>query len=244
MGIPSKLDQLHTEARGNKWLSYFAVFLRIVLAFGFITSGLVKIMGERFAAGLSVNHPMGQYLQALFHTGFYYTFIGVVQVIAAILLLIPRTVTLGALLYFPVILNIFVLSYAVRFEGSTLTSPLMVLGCLYLICWNYDKVKHILPFNQTSAPPAAAAKKILSSRFPTKFFVVGVAAVMMVVLFIRFGFDIMPRNSFKDCNSEFVGTNRTQAGAAFCDCIHNQGQPLDRCLDQYNKAPDDSAKER
>ena len=22
----------------------------------------------------------------------------------------------------------------------------------------------------------------------------------------------------------------------FCDCIHNQGQPLDKCLEQYNKA--------
>ena len=118
MSISSKLDQLHLEITGNKWLHYFAIFLRLALAFGFITSGIVKIMGERFASGLSVNHPMGHYLEALHHTGFYYTFIGVMQVIAAILLLVPRTVALGALLYFPVILNICVLSYAVRFEGS------------------------------------------------------------------------------------------------------------------------------
>src|SRR6185503_21221124 len=103
MSISSKLDQLHSEAKGNMWLHYFAVFLRLALAFGFITSGMVKIMGERFASGLSVNHPMGQYLEALHHTGFYYTFVGVVQVIAAILLLVPRTVILGALLYFAVI---------------------------------------------------------------------------------------------------------------------------------------------
>src|SRR5215207_3889092 len=69
---------------------------------------------------------MGHYLEALHHTGFYYTFIGVVQILAAILLLVPRTVILGALLYFPLILNICVLSYAVRFEGSILTSPLML----------------------------------------------------------------------------------------------------------------------
>jgi hypothetical protein len=59
-------------------------------------------------------------------------------------------------------------------------------------------------------------------------------------LFIRFGFNIMPRNSFKDCNSEFAGTNRTKAGSSFCDCIHKQGQPLDSCLKEYNNAPDDT----
>ncbi len=104
MSISAKLDQLHAEAKENKWLYYFAIFLRIALAFGFITSGMVKIMGERFASGLSVNHPMGKYLEALHHTGFYYTFIGIVQVIAAILLLIPRTVMLGALLSFTAII--------------------------------------------------------------------------------------------------------------------------------------------
>jgi uncharacterized membrane protein YphA (DoxX/SURF4 family) len=236
MTLSAKLDQLHQQAHANKWLRYFALFLRLALAFGFITSGMVKIAGERFASGLSVNHPMGQYLEALHHTGFYYTFIGIVQVVAAILLLIPRTVALGALLYFPVILNICILSYAVRFEGSILTSSLMVLGCLFLICWHYDKIKYLLPFHPA---PATAKPKILSSKFPTSFFLGVVATVVVIVLFIRFGFDMMPRNSSRDCNSEFVGTNRTVAGAAFCACIHKQGRPLDSCLEAYNNSPDD-----
>ena len=109
---------------------------------------MVKILGERFASGLSANHPMGHYLVALHYTGYYYTFIGVVQVAAAIMLLIPRTVTLGAFLYFPIILNICVLTYAVRFDGSLFTAPLMVLANLYLLGWNYEKWKYILPFNR------------------------------------------------------------------------------------------------
>lgn len=240
MSISSKLDQFHLEATGNKWLYYFSIFLRLALAWGFIASGMVKILGERFASGLSVNHPMGQYLQALHNTGYYYTFIGVIQVLAAILLLVPRTVVLGALLYFPVILNICILSYAMRFEGSILTSPLMVLGSLFLICWNYDKVKYILPFDHTIATSAAPRQKNMSTIFPTKFFLGVVATVMAIILLIRFGFDVMPRNSLKDCNSQFVGTNRTKAGAGFCDCIHNQGQPLDSCIEEFNKAPDDT----
>ena len=58
MDISTKLDQLHLQAIENKWLGYFAVFNRIVLAVGFLPAGYVKIVGERFAGGLSVNHPL------------------------------------------------------------------------------------------------------------------------------------------------------------------------------------------
>ena len=146
MSISFTLDRLHFRVKQNRWLRYFAIFNRIVLSIGFLPAGLVKIVGERFASGLSVKHPMGHYLEALHRTGYYYTFIGVLQVIAAILLLIPRTATLGALIYFPIILNICILSFAVRFEGSLLFSPLMVLANLYLLCWDYDKLKFIFPF--------------------------------------------------------------------------------------------------
>ncbi len=241
MSLSTKLDQLHLEAKSNRWLNYLAIFLRILLAFGFITSGMVKIVGERFAAGLSTNHPMGQYLEALHNTGFYYTFIGVAQVTAALLLLIPRTVTLGVLLYFPIIFNIFILSYAVRFEGSSLTSPLMVIGCLYLIGWNYDKIKYILPFNQRQYPHIVQVPKIKSNAFPFKFFLLASATVATVVLFVIFGWQIAPRNSKGDCNSQFVGTNRTQAGAVFCDCIHVNGVPLDSCMKQYDQSANDPA---
>ena len=147
MSISSTLEQLHFSTKQKKWLRYFAVFIRIGLAFGFLTSGFVKINGERFTT-LSVNHPMGNYLEALHRTGYYYTFIGVLQVTAAILLLIPRTATLGALIYFPIILNICILSWAVRFEGSFLSAPLMVLANLYLLCWDYDKLKFIFPWEK------------------------------------------------------------------------------------------------
>ena len=92
---------------------------------------------------------MGYYLEALhYSTGYYYTFIGIAQLAAAIMLLIPRTVTLGAFLYFPIILNITILTYATRFDGSLFTAPLMTLANLYVLAWNYEKWKYILPFNE------------------------------------------------------------------------------------------------
>lgn len=147
MRISSTLNQVHFKVKQNRWLRYFAVFNRVVLAAGFLPSGFVKIVGDRFTV-LSVNHPMGNYLEALHRTGFYYTFIGVLQVTAAILLLIPRTALLGALIYFPIILNIFILTLATRFDGSWVTSPLMVLANLYLLCWDYNKLKDIFPWER------------------------------------------------------------------------------------------------
>lgn len=240
MNLSAKFDQIHLRAKSNRWMNYFAIFLRVALALGFITSGMVKIVGERFAAGLSVNHPMGQYLEALHNTGVYYTFIGVIQILAAILLLIPRTVTLGALLYFPIILNIFVLSFAVRFEGSSLTSPLMTLACLFLILWNYDKIKYILPLNHGASSQIVRVPKTLDNKFPVSFFLGVIAMIAAIVLFINFGWKIVPRNNLNDCNSQFIGTKRTQAGAIFCDCIHKQGIPLDSAIAKYEKLPNDS----
>jgi uncharacterized membrane protein YphA (DoxX/SURF4 family) len=241
MSISSKLDQLHSRVRANRWLRYFAVFNRIALAAGFIPSGFMKIMGERFTV-LSVNHPMGNYLEALHHTGYYYTFIGVAQVTAAILLLIPRTALLGALLYLPIILNICILSLAVRFDGSLITSPLMVLADLYLLCWDYNKLKYILPFTQPAAVDAPSPP-ILNNKFPKLFFA-GVATAFALVVAMTSAYDVKPRNTLSECRSQFTGTNRTKAGYEFCDCIHKQGQRLDKCLEAYEKAPNDASGSR
>ena len=244
MNITLKAELLHHRIKQNRWMRYFTVFVRLVLALGFLPAGVVKIAGERFASGLSVNHPMGHYLEALHHTGYYYTWIGILQIIAAVLLLIPRTVLLGALIYFPIILNICILSYAVRFEGSMFTSPLMVLGSLYLLCWNYDKLKFILPFDHHALPDDQPKVEQLSNKFPTLFFT-GVAGIIAVLVLILMNpYYIRPRNSLKDCREQFKGTNRTTAGYEFCDCIHKRGEPLNPSLNKYYKAADDTISTR
>lgn len=242
MKLGSILDRLHAQAKQNWWLRCFALFNRLALAVGFGIAGAVKIMGERFASGLSAVHPMGRYLEALYYTGAYYTFVGVSQVMAAILLLIPRTVTLGAVLYFPIILNICVLSLAVRFDGSLISSPLMLLANLYLLCWDYDKLKYILPFGEPPPVAATLGPTEVTRAFPIKFFGGVVAAIALVVLVVTQAYNVMPRNSFADCKRQFAGTARTTAGAAFCACIHKQGVLLDTALAAYYKAPDDGAR--
>ncbi|GAB4022544.1 hypothetical protein GCM10028808_70400 [Spirosoma migulaei] len=162
--MPNKLEYYYYEAKDNKWYHYFAIFCRLALAVAWVISGYVKISGERFAAGLSHNHPLGQYFDALLNTGYYYTFIGVGQVIVALLLLIPRTALIGAISSFPIILNICVLTYSVRFEG-TRAATFMLLANLFLLCWDYDRLKSILPFSAN-----LTKEKPLTSKFPFLFF--------------------------------------------------------------------------
>lgn len=233
MNLRSIFERYYLKNRTNRWYWLFSIFCRLSLAYAFIVAGMVKILGERFASGLSELHPMGAYLEALHHTGPYYTFIGVAQVVAAILLLIPRTVVLGALLYFPIILNIWILSYAVRFEGSILTSPLMVLANLFLIIWHYDNVRYLLPFRTFSALHFDPKPKNFSKKFPYLFFSGVLLTVVLTALFARFGFDIVPRNSLSDCKDQIQHVENKAAADDFCDCIHLDGKPLNVCLDEY-----------
>ena len=77
----NSIEEIYHEAKADEWFKKFAVFCRIALAASFIPTGLVKIMGERFAAGLPSNNPLGHYFDALHQTGYYYTFIGIAQII-------------------------------------------------------------------------------------------------------------------------------------------------------------------
>lgn len=227
----NKLEQYYYEAKQNRWYHYFAVFCRVALAVAWIISGYVKISGERFAAGLSHNHPLGQYFDALLNTGYYYTFIGIGQVIVAILLLIPRTALLGALSSFPIILNICVLTYAVRFEG-TRAATFMLLANLFLLCWDYDRLKPLLPFK----PVKTDAPKTLSSKFPFLFFGGVVATLAAVVFLNNIMYDIRPGNEPAECWNGCPGNSHPKACEVFCDCIHNQGKPLGKCLEAYQQA--------
>jgi uncharacterized membrane protein YphA (DoxX/SURF4 family) len=230
MNILTGFGQFYYEAKRNKWFGYFTVFCRVVLSIGFIPSGIVKIMGERFTA-LPVNHPLGHYFEALHLTGYYYTFIGVIQLTAAILLLIPRSALLGALIYFPIILNICILAYAVRFEGTRITT-LMLLANIYLLSWDYDRLKSILPFKQSTEDSYTTNEKASISKFPFLFFGCVFAIIASIIVINHFLYDIRPGNSLLECRNSCSD----RACEDFCACIYNEGKPLHNCLDEYEKA--------
>ena len=125
------VDRLHTlrSARVFSWIT------RILLAFAFVPSGFVKLQGERFTK-LGVDNPVGFFFEAFYRTGFYWNFLGAAQLIAAVLLLVPRTRVLGAVVYFPIILNIFLITVSMHFQGTPVVTGLMLLGSIWLLVWD------------------------------------------------------------------------------------------------------------
>jgi len=231
----NRIEELYYEAKADEWFKRFAVFCRIALAASFIPTGFVKIMGERFT-GLSPNNPLGHYFDALHLTGYYYTFIGIVQIITAILLLIPRTSLLGALMYFPIIVNICVLTYATRFDGTRLVT-MMVLANLFLLIWDYNRLKHILPFKQPKTDPPVL-KKPLGKRLRILFFGGSFAVLAFIIIGTFYLHEIGPCNSEAECRNQCASGKNPAACEIFCDCIYKQGQPLDSCLATFDKAKD------
>lgn len=158
MVIENTLNTIHRFI-GSKWyFQLFTAFTRTILALGFIPPSIPKILHRPFTL-LPESNPVGAYFHALYNTGFYYEFIGWSQIIAAVLLLIPRTAHIGALMFLPIIVNIAVLTCSVGFKGTWLLTIFMALAGLWLTAWEYDRLKPILFFNRNGG----------TRRFPFQF---------------------------------------------------------------------------
>ncbi len=137
------IENFHNEIRSKKLFVLFTWGTRILLALAFIPSGLKKVLGERFTI-LDIETPVGFFFEALYRTGWYYNFLGFMQLLVAVLILIPRTTTLGVLLYLPIIINIFIIVVAMHFTGTPYIVGLMLIANLYLLFWDYNKIKKIV----------------------------------------------------------------------------------------------------
>lgn len=146
------LDQLHARVRSYSALHRLAVVSRILLAVGFIPPALVKIQGHRFTTAVDLTDPISAFFEAMYQTGGYWRFIGWVQLLAGACLLVPRLTTLGAVLFFPILVNIFVITIALRFTGTPLLVGLMLLANAYLLLWDFDRLKAVV------WPPARSAR--------------------------------------------------------------------------------------
>ena len=136
---PARLARWHAWARAQPWLHRFTLANRLLLAMAFFPTGLVKATGQRFTT-LPVDNPVGFFFEAMYQTGPYWHFIGFAQIAASVLLLIPATATVGALLFFPVILSIVLITWGVGFTGTVYVTTAMLVAVVYLLCWDADRV--------------------------------------------------------------------------------------------------------
>ncbi|HKX26549.1 MAG TPA: hypothetical protein VJ302_02545 [Blastocatellia bacterium] len=113
---------------------------RLLLAVGFIPTGMVKLLGRRFS---SPETQIGAFFEFLYHSGLYYRFLGLTQVLAGVLVLSSATATLGALIFFGIMLNIFVITVSYNFNYTPVITGPMLLATLYLLLWDYHRLRSI-----------------------------------------------------------------------------------------------------
>jgi uncharacterized membrane protein YphA (DoxX/SURF4 family) len=134
------LDRLFLWTRSKPFFLRLTLFTRILLAAGFIPTGMVKLLGRRFTT-MPVDTQIGEFFEVMYQTGLYWQFIGFSQVLAGLLLLIPRWAHLGAYLFVPIMANIFVITVSLGFRGTPAVTGLMLLAVLYLSAWDYPRVR-------------------------------------------------------------------------------------------------------
>ena len=147
--MTATLDRIHAQIVRSRLLQRFTAVTRVLLAVGFVLPGSTKVMGHRFTS-LPTSDPVGAFFDVFFQAHAFYAFVGAAQVAAGLMLLWPTTATLGAVVYFPIILNIMVITIAVGFTGTWIVTILMTVACLWLLVWDWDRLRAILPAHRAA----------------------------------------------------------------------------------------------
>ncbi len=142
------------RAHSRRWLHVCVALLRIFVGFALVPSGLKKVLGEPFTDPANIG-PFHDFLDAFHATGFFYSFVGVMQLVTALLLMTQRYATLGAFFLMPIVTTILVFCWSTRVYPTASVVTLMWLATLALLLWDLDKWRAIIaPARPTkTAPP-------------------------------------------------------------------------------------------
>lgn len=145
----------------NHFMQLFVIYLRYLIGFAFIFASIVKIQGLRFTTESGAENPIDtswHFFETLYASGLYWRFLGWAQFITGALLVTQRLAKLGAVLFLPVIANVFVITISYDFHGTPVITGLMLLSTLFLLYWDKDSLKVL--WNST---PSITAKRTLEN---------------------------------------------------------------------------------
>ncbi len=174
-----------------KTLQIFTIFLRYLIGAAFVFASIVKIQGLRFTSDSGVGSPINSawhFFETMYASGLYWKFIGCGQLLAGVILMTQRWSTFGAVLFLPIITNIFVITVSYEFAGTPLITFLMLLANLYLLIWDWNKLKFLFSNNnfdfRDDNPPFS---KLNTWAFLGIFY-------FFLVLIMRFGSEYLVKN--------------------------------------------------
>lgn len=131
----ARFDALVLRLRTRRGAHLAVVVLRLLLGFAFLPAGIKKVLGQPFTDPDRVG-PFHDFLRAFHDTGGFYRFVGVVQLVAATLLLTQRHATLGAAIALPVVTAIVALCWSTHVVPTAIVATLMWCGISVLLLWD------------------------------------------------------------------------------------------------------------
>ena len=137
------------DAHAVVWL------IRILLGVSLLAAGLPKLQGRPWLR-TGVEPWVVPFFDALYHSGLYWRFLGLSEIAAGLLLLLPRAALLGALVSLPILANILVITVSLRFRWTVISiAALFVTTNLGLLAWDYERLRPIIQRRPVSvqSPP-------------------------------------------------------------------------------------------
>lgn len=104
-------------------------------------------------------HSVGHYFETMYQSGIYWQFLGWGQLISAFLLMTQRYAKLGAITFFPIIVNIFVITISYDFKGTPVITFLMLLATIMILIWDWDDLKVLFNLAPTRSSPLLSFEK-------------------------------------------------------------------------------------
>lgn len=136
------IPRLVRRARQIRWINVAVVNLRFLIGFAFVPSALKKLLDQPFTD--PANHGrFHDFLHAFHATGWFYPFVGAMQIAAAVLLFTQRFATLGALVALPILTAITAFCWSTQVYPTASVATMMWLGTLGLVLWDVDKWRGI-----------------------------------------------------------------------------------------------------
>lgn len=122
-----------------KSVQWIIIHIRYLIAFAFVPSGLTKLIGERFTR-LPKSEAVGHFFEAIYQSGMYYHFLGLAQIITAVLLMTQRFALIGTFLFLAVTSNIWMITLSLPFKGTWIITSLMMSAGLMLLYWDKNRI--------------------------------------------------------------------------------------------------------
>lgn len=130
------------EVRNHKFWSFITGCIRFWLGFILLSAGVTKMFHGGFIQ--LIGPPWLEEALEKHNLGVYAIFIAYSQILIGFMLLVKRFATLGAVMAIPMFANILMITISQHWQGTPYVVAFFLLCNIYLLIWDYHKLKFLL----------------------------------------------------------------------------------------------------